>query len=283
MVFSILGYNEVMNRFFLALLVIFAIVLVWTGCQQGSTKYTDNLLDDIRQRGYLIIGVKYDSPPFGFLDADSSLKGLEIELAHELADRILGDPKAVKFVQVNTSTRVAALNARQLDFVLATMTITPERAKVVNFTSPYYEAAQGVMVKEDSNIRGIEELEGRRVIYVIGSTGEANLRRVLKNADLLGFKSSTEAFTAFNSGRADAFSTDDSILYGFLHEYCGLRLLNERISTEPYGVAFRREPASQPLQDKVQEILGILQTEGKLEQLSVKWNNPTPPSKCSKG
>lgn len=257
--------------------------IVWTGCHSTEQPAPPkSLLEEAHKRGHLVIGVKYDSPPFGFLDTDSQLKGLEIDLAHELARRIIGDRQAVRFVQVNTSTRVATLNAYQADFILATMTITPEREKIVSFTKPYYKAAQGIMVKETSEIRSLKDLAGKKIIYVIGGTGEANLKKSVPSAKLLGFRSTTEAFSGFHAGRSDAFSTDDSILYGFLHEYCGLRLLDERISTEPYGIAFRRDAYSRSLQDKVQEVLSEMTTEGVLKQYNKKWNHSSPPADCSK-
>lgn len=192
----------------------------------------------------------------------------------------MGYEDAVEFVQVNTSTRVAALNSGQVDFVLATMTITPERAKVVNFTEPYYKAAQGVMVKNNSPIKTLADLNGKTVMTVIGATGGENLKKSVPGAKLLGFKSSTEAFSAFYAGRGDAFSTDDSILYGFLHEYCGVRLLEERISEEPYGIAFRKDAESQRLQQRIQELLTWFEENGRMEALRTTWNNPNPPEHC---
>lgn len=280
--FGEVQYNVFMKhlRLFWITLVFCSVLLV--ACSRTLPQQSHDLLADVEARGHLVIGVKYDSPPFGFMDADGQLKGFEIDLARELARRLVGDPKKVRFVQVNTSTRVATLNARQVDFVLATMTITPQRAKVVNFTKPYYKAAQGVMVKQQSGINALEDLKTRKLIYVIGSTGEANLKQMFPNARLLGFKSSTEAFSAFNAGRADAFSTDDTILYGFLHEFCGVKLLDSRISEEPYGIAFRRDAASRTLQEKVQVILDELAASGFLDELDRRWNRPNPPADCAK-
>lgn len=275
-----LEYNEFMWRVILIFCLMLINGILWLGCQHAGPKAPENLLAEVQQRGFLRVGVKYDSPPFGFLDADDTLKGFEIDLAREIARRLLGSAKAVQFVQVNTATRVATLNARQVDFVLATMTITPERAQLVNFTSPYYQAAQGVLVHDKSPIKTLQDLANKRVLYIIGATGEARLRKALPKATLLGFKSSTEAFSALHAGRGDAFSTDDSILYGFLHEYCGFRMLPERLSREPYGMAFRKDLESPVLQENVQAILTTLEKEGFLTELAAEWNKPYPPSHC---
>ncbi len=258
------------------LLLLFTLVLILVGCRAGggASDPSGDLLKTVTGRGKLIVGVKYDSPPFGFMDAGRALQGYEIDIAHRLAEEILGNPKAVAFTQVNSSTRVATLNARQVDFVLATMTITPDREKVVDFSSPYYKAAQAVMVRHDSPIRTLDDLADKRIIYVIGTTGEANLKERYPKAKLLGFKASTEAFSAFYAGRADAFSTDDAILNGFMKEYCGLRLLDERLSEEPYGIAFRKDEASKPLQAKVEEALEAMAQDGTLERFRKKWHQP---------
>lgn len=263
----------------LCVLVLFALAGCRPAAESGEKADTD-LLKTVQERKSLVIGVKYDSPPFGYLDANGQLKGLEIDLAHALAEKVLGDPKAVRFVQVNTSTRVAALQARQVDFVLATMTITPEREKIVRFTQPYYQAAQGIMVKADSPYTQLADLKNKTILYVIGGRGEPNLKQALPQANLLGFKTHLDAFTAFQAGRGDAFSSDDAILYGFLHEYCGLRILTERISTEPYGIAFRKDKASQSLAQTVQAALNEFEKSGYLAKLNRQWNHLDGPKSC---
>lgn len=266
------AYNNCMKILTSFVVLIAAVIFLACGCQQKGAFLSSDLLDTVQQRGHLIVGVKFDSPPFGFMDAQGQLKGFEIDLARELAQRILGKSEAVEFVQVNSSTRVAALNAGQVDFVLATMTITPQRSQVVNFTQPYFQAAQAIVVRGKSPITHITDLKDKRINYVIGTTGETNLRSMFPQAKLSGFKSSTEAFTAFYANRADAFSTDDSILKGFMAEYPGLRLLPERISVEPYGIAFQKDPESQSLQDKVQDALDAISAEGKLDALMQRWH-----------
>lgn len=266
----------------LSLLIILCLVLVtWSGCGPSKPDAPTDLLTQVKERGYLIVGTKFDSPPFGFLDADGQLKGFEIDLAHELAKQLFGDPDAVRFIQVNTSTRIATLDSKQVDFVLATMTITPKRAEVVSFTRPYYKAAQGIMVKANSPFQTLGDIRDKRIAFVIGSTGETNLKTAIPTTILLGFKSTMEAFSAFNAGRAEAFSTDDSILYGFLHEHCGLRLLPEKISEEPYGIAFRKDKTSPSLQSEIQETLDTLSKNGFLKALQDRWNKPYPPANCA--
>ncbi|MCA9808041.1 MAG: transporter substrate-binding domain-containing protein [Cyanobacteria bacterium HKST-UBA06] len=256
--------------------------MVFGGCQPKGEPVPDNQLEAARQRGYLVIGCKYDSPPFGYLDTDGHVKGFEIDLGRLLADKVLGDPNAVKFVQVNTSTRIAALDAKHVDLVLATMTITEERKEKVTFSPTYYTAAQAVMVKADSAYRRVADLDGKPVAFVLGATSEARLKKNIPQAKLLGFKATTEAFSAFNAGRAQAFSTDDSILYGFVSEYCGVKLLEDRLSEEPYGMAFRKDDSAKPLVAAVSSALEQLLAAGEVAQLKAKWMRTNPPDTCAK-
>lgn len=258
------------NTLLFCLIVVLGIGLV--GCANNpSTNKTANTLETIKDRDQLVVGVKYDSPPFGFMDKDNQLKGYEIELAKEFSNRLLASPDKVKLVQVQTATRIPTLQAKQVDFVLATMTITDERKKVVDFSKPYFQAHQGVLVKADSPIKTVADLADKNVIFVIGGTGEGNLKKAQPKAKLLGFKSSTEGFTAFTAGRADAFSTDDSILNGFMEKHCGLRLLDEKISTENYGIAFRKGPENAALKQKIEQLLGDAEKTGYLGLLKDKW------------
>lgn len=269
-------------RSFLAFLTICLGLLLLAGsaCRSSGPQEGVDLIKQIQGRGYALVGVKFDAPPFGYLDADGAVKGYEIDLAKELVKKSLGNTIDIKFVQVNSSTRIAALDANQVDFVIATMTITPERAKKVDFSTSYYEAAQGMMVKQSSPIRTTQELADKTIAFVLGSTTQLHLKEEFPKAKLLGFKSATDAFGALGSGRADAFSTDDAILNGFLHAHCGLRVLPEKLSKEPYGIAFRRNEESQKLHDRIDTALAAIEKTDFLQQLDKKWHHTTPPSYC---
>ena len=274
-------YNRNTVRHFSALFLLFGLsilVLGLTACKQEQ--HSGDTLLDIQKRGYLKIGVKFDSPPFGFLNEKQQLQGLEIDVAHTIAKDILGNPDAIKFIQVQTVTRIPTLQARQVDMVIATMTITDERKKVVDFTEPYFFAHQKIMVRKTSPYQKLSDLVEKPVIFVIGGTGEARLKKAEPKLILNGVKSSTEGFTAFYAGRAEAFSQDDTILNGFLSKHCGVRLLPHEMSVEPYGIAFRKESASKALEKKIERILKKLTEKKMLETEKQLWIKTTPPATC---
>lgn len=241
-------------------------------------------VDSVKARGKMLAGVKYDSPPFGYLDTNGELHGYDIDLLREISGRVLGNKQAVAFEQVFSSTRVIALNSGSLDVVAATMTITPERAKIVDFSEPYFTAHQAVIVPEGSAIQTLDNLNGKTILFVLGTTSEANIRKRLPNAKYTGFKTSTDAFSALKAKRGDAMTTDDSILYGFMSQNCGFRLLSETLSEEPYGLAFRktdRETAGS-LKVAVNKALADMKKDGTLARLTERWINPAQAKKSCK-
>jgi putative glutamine transport system substrate-binding protein len=256
-------------------------LLGFFGCAEKQTI----TVDSVKARGKILAGVKYDSPPFGYLDTNGELHGYDIDLLKEIAKRVLGNEQAIAFEQVFSSTRVIALNSGSLDVVAATMTITPERARVVDFSDPYFVAHQAVIVPESSRIQTLEDLNGKTILFVMGTTSEATIKKRLPQAKYTGFKTSTDAFSALKAKRGEAMTTDDSILYGFMSQNCGFRLLKETLSKEPYGLAFRQSvgKASQnSLKDAVNKALADMKQDGTLSHLATKWINPEQAQKYCK-
>lgn len=251
--------------------LLFALCLgLLTGC--GPDKKAVSV-EDVKQRGKLVAGVKFDSKPFGFLDTDGQLKGYDIDLMREISKRLFGKEKGVEFQQVLSSTRVIAINSGSVDAVAATMTITPERAKVVDFSIPYLTAHQAVVVPGNSPIHKLEDLNGKTILFVLGTTSESNIKKRLPGAKYTGFKSSTDAFSALKAKRGDAMTTDDTIISGFLSDNCGFRVLNERLSDEPYGLAFRKggEETPNDLRVQVNLTLQAMEKDGTLARLKTTW------------
>lgn len=239
----------------------------------GCTKKADNTdtLYKIQQRDKIIVGTKYDTKPFGYMDEDQQLKGFDIDLARYIAKSILGDENKVEFKQVTPSNRILALNSGEIDMVIATMTITDQRRKIIDFSIPYYIAGQSVLVPQNSEIKSMSDLNGKRVIIIFGSTAEKNLRLVAPDADIIGFKTYTSGYSALKQGRADAMTSDDTILMGFAEADNTVKLLPKRYTKEPYAIGFKKDPTSARLEAKVNSVLQIMRKDGELEKLKDKW------------
>jgi len=257
-----------MNKNLFSILIL-CLALTFSGCAQKHDK--TSTLAEIMQRDKLIVGVKFDTKPFGYIDQKQNVLGYDVDLARLIAKSILGSEDKVEFKQVTPSNRILALNSGQVDMIIATMTITPQRSEIVTFSVPYYMAGQAILVPTDSRIKGMADLNGKRVIIVFGSTAEKNLRLIAPEAIIRGYKTYTDAYSALKQDRADAITSDDTILMGFAIQDKSLKLLPKRYSKEPYAVAFRKGAESASLKDKVDFLITDMVKSGELNQLKAKW------------
>ena len=262
-----------MKKFNLILNIILFIIISTTivACVQPTTS-ENTLIDKIKKRGYIIAGVKYDAKPFGFIDQDQELKGFDIDLLKEITKRLLGDKNKIEFRQVTSATRIPELTSGNIDVVAATMTINEKRKRVIDFSNTYYIAGQTLLVPKDSDIESVNDLSNKTVLVVLGSTSEKNIREMVPDAKILGFRTYTEAFSALKAKRGDALTTDDTIIAGMLAENPeNFKMLPERFTKEPYGMGFKKGEDTQSFQQEVNKILQEMKEDGTLEKIRVKW------------
>jgi polar amino acid transport system substrate-binding protein len=201
-------------------------------------------LEDIRQRGVLVAGVKDSLPPFGYVDpVTRSVVGYDVDFVRALADR-LGVKLELK--PVTSANRIPQLVTGNIDIIAATMTKNPERARQIDFSHAYFLTGQKFLVRKGS-VRTLKDLEGKRIATAKGSTSEQNARHAVPSATILAFDDYPQAFLALRQGRVAAVTTDEAILAGILakapdkghYEIAALR-----ISDEPYGLGMRKGDAA---------------------------------------
>lgn len=195
------------------------------------------------ERGFLVVGVKSDQPGLSERTAGSgNFQGFDIDLARAIATR-LGFAE-VRFTVVDTPSREYALSSGQVDLIVASYSITPEREKIVDFAGPYYVAGQDFLVRNnDKKFKGPDDL--RRVCTVQGSTSQARLERQYPDVKQIPQPSYGLCVADLLAGSVDAVSTDDVILAGYRAQHPKqLRLLGTPFGLEDYGVGLRKqEPA----------------------------------------
>lgn len=244
--------------------------LVLCGC--GKKAKYESALDKVIKREKLIVGVRTDAVPFGFIGKDGYNYGFDVDLGSFLAKALLNKyENAVEYVPVTAQNRIAILNSGKVDLLIATMSITEKRAKIMDFSIPYYEAGQAVMLNNWSKISTLRELNGKRVIIVYGSTSEVNVRNTLPDTEIVGFKNYEDAVRALKAGVADALIADDSVLLGYVYTDKSLKLLPGRYSVEPYAIAFRKGKESEKLREYTNFFLQEYARTGKLLKLQQKW------------
>ena len=144
------------KKFFLS-----AILISLFGVVAAKPAQADTSVADIQKRGELVVGVKQDVPNFGYKDPKTgTYSGIETDLAKMVADEL---KVKVRYVPVTAQTRGPLLDNEQVDMDIATFTITDERKKLYNFTSPYYTDASGFLVNKSAKIKSIEDLNGKTI------------------------------------------------------------------------------------------------------------------------
>ncbi len=255
-----------MKKIFL-LSLIFSIIFL-TGC---GKKIEQNSLDKIIERDTLIVGVKTDSKPFGFISKTGHNEGFDIDVARYVAKDLLGSERKVQFIPVTPNNRMEAITSGDVDMVIATMSITPQRQYFIDFSIPYYIAGQTAIVKKKSEIYNFSDLKHKKIIVVLGTTAEKNIRRIIPNATIIGFKNYSDAFNAFKQNQGEAISSDNTILSGFLQDNKDYRMLKNKISQEPYAIAIKKED-NQKLKKNLDIIVNRMINDGTIKNLKQKWH-----------
>lgn len=228
----------------LAAAVLAAAAVLGTGTACGIADAGE---DSVAGKDALVIGVNGDQPGLGESRDDGSFTGFDIDIAKEIARRMGVPPAGVTFRRVTSATREKMLQDGDVDLVVASYSITPERKVKVSFAGPYYVAHQDILVRrsEARSIRNIDDLKGRRLCRVPGSVSFPRVHDEQGVAALpVEASGYADCLTALTGGRLDAVSTDDLILAGLAAKASGggggLTLVNAPFTDEPYGVGIRK-------------------------------------------
>jgi polar amino acid transport system substrate-binding protein len=195
----------------------------------------ESQLDVVLKRDKLIVAQYSTSPPMAFVDDKGELVGFEIDMAREIAKDLLGDPKKVEFVVVQSDGRFPAALSGKIDFGLCTTTITGDRAARIAFTRPYIDTGNSLIVRKDAHIKTIQELNDAKYTYAILNVPPAieRAKLVLPNVKQLLLDSPSALFLAVKTGRATAFNIDKPIADYYEHENDDLTRLD--VSGTPFA------------------------------------------------
>lgn len=230
-----------------------------------------DLYEEIQARGKIKVGINPDSKPFGFVDEKGKYCGYDVDLARYIAQYIVKDPERLEIIPVTPSNRLLKASTGEVDIVISTVTITPQREQVVSFSIPYDIAGQTVLVKSNSSITAMSDLAGQNVGVVFGTTAEKNMKNLVPNANLLGFRSYKDAYLALKSGKINAITSDDTILSRFAYDDSSVKLLPKKYSREPYGIAFKKGDSTLKLKEQLDFAIEDLQRKNVISRLRNHW------------
>jgi glutamate transport system substrate-binding protein len=221
---------------------VLALALTATAC--GSDDKDDNGSGSTGGGSKIKIGIKYDQPGLGLKEPDGSFSGFDVDVATYVAKELGYEANQIEFVETKSADRENALARGDVKFITATYSINDERKKKVDFAGPYLLAHQDLLVKADSDIAKGEDLNGKNLCSVTGSTSAQNVRdKIAPKANLRQNAGYSECIAALQSGAVDAVTTDDSILAGFAAQdkYKGqFKLVGEKLSNENYGIGVKK-------------------------------------------
>jgi glutamate transport system substrate-binding protein len=227
----------------------------------------NSTLGKIQERGEITIGVKYDVPPFGFENPQSGeVEGFDVDMGTFIAEELGVEPK---FVEAISDNRIPFLERGTVDLILSTMTINAERDMEIDFSEPYYIAQGRILVPQDSDIRGLEDLAGNSVCTALGSTYEETIREEAPDAELRLVDTYSECLELLQNGAIDAISTDDVILTGMIIQDDTLQMVGDPLTTEPYGVGIK--DGDKQLKDFVDQVLSQVEEDGRWEDTYQEW------------
>jgi len=222
----------------------------------------------LQKDGEITIGVKFDVPPFGRKDPDSGeVEGFDIDLAKAIADALGAKPK---YIEALSDNRIAFLKDGTADLILSTMTINAERDEEIDFSEPYFIAKGRILVKkDDTSIKDVKDLAGKKVCTALGSTYEETLKKQAPKAKRTLVDSYSECLELIQNGGVDAVSTDDVILTGMIIQDDTLKLVGDELTTEPYGVGIKQGDAA--MKDFVDGVVADYKKDGSWATSYQKW------------
>ncbi len=244
-------------------------------------------LDAIKRTGVVRLGYRESSPPFSFLDQSGRPIGYSLELCEAVVEEIgiVVDHPGLKidYVKVTSDSRIPAVVQNQIDLECGSTTANAERGRQVAFSPLMFVAGTKLMVPKASTLAQPKDLKGKTIIVTKGTTNEQALHTIdgkfgLGLSFLVG-DDHEQSFQMLADGKADAFATDDILLYGLIARHKAqdrFRVVGDYLSYDPYGIMFRK---SEPqLSAAVEQTFRKLATNQDLIPIYKKWFNARLPT-----
>ncbi|WP_030379467.1 MULTISPECIES: glutamate ABC transporter substrate-binding protein [unclassified Streptomyces] len=221
----------------------------------------------------ITVGIKFDQPGLGLKNPDGSFSGFDVDVATYVAKQLGYDAKNIEWKETPSADRENALQRGDVDYIVASYSITDERKEKVDFAGPYLLAHQDLLIRADDNIAKGADLNGKKLCSVTGSTSAQNVQKsIAPKAQLKKYGTYSECLDGLTSGAVDAVTTDDSILAGYASQdqYKGkVKLAGLKLSNENYGIGVKKGDTK--MTDKINKALEKMASDGSWDK-AVKTN-----------
>ncbi|MCI6120423.1 basic amino acid ABC transporter substrate-binding protein [Blautia obeum] len=220
--------------------------------------------EDSSEKETLVMATNAEFPPYEYHEGDD-IVGIDAEIAAAIAEKL---GMELKIEDMAFDSIIPAVTAGKADIGVAGMTVTEDRLESVNFSDTYATATQVVIVKEDSDITGPDDLAGKTVGVQLGTTGDIYASDI-EDATVEQYNKGFEAVQALTQGKIDAVIIDGEPAKEFVKEAEGLKILDEAFTEEEYAIAIAKDNTD--LEEKINDALGELKDSGKLDEIIAKY------------
>jgi polar amino acid transport system substrate-binding protein len=225
--------------------------------------------ESIKSAGKIIMATNANFPPYEFIDDDGNYAGIDVEIMQAIADLWEVD---LEIDNMEFAAILSSIQTGKADVGIAGMTVTEERLESVNFSHTYAKAKQVIIVKEDSEINGVDDLKGKKVGVQLGTTGaiyaaddkdEGNIGEVEQ------YNNGVDAVLALTQDKIDAVIIDNEPAKVFVEQNEGIKIIDEEYTDEDYAIAIAKDNTE--LRDAINEALEILDENGTLQEIIEKY------------
>lgn len=244
--------------------------LMLAGCGQ-SAGTADKSWDKVKQKGEFVLGLDESFPPMGFKDDSGEITGFDVDLAKEACNRL---GIKLKLQPINWDAKEQELNTEKIDCIWNGFTITDERKTKLLFSKPYMKNRQVLIVMGNSTNAKLTDFDGKKLgIQAASSAADAlngakDFKAKLK--EVVEFKDNMTALMDLEKGGVDTVLMDEIVARYYIQmKNKGYKVLDESLSSEEYGIGFRKNDVS--LMNKFQETLDAMAKDGKTAEISKKW------------
>lgn len=216
--------------------------------------------------GTLRMGTNATFPPYEMVDENNNVIGIDADIAKAIADKL---GMELEIINMEFDALIPALNAGQIDFSMAGMTASPERAEQVDFTTSYATGIQAIIVPEDSEIAAVEDLADKKVGVQTGTTGDQYCSGDLGEDHVQRFESGVVATQALVNGQIDAVVIDNAPAKAYVEANEGLKILDTEYTVEDYAAAVAKDNTE--MYDKINGVLEELKAAGTIDEIIAKY------------
>lgn len=250
-----------------------ALTLFLVGC--GQNVATTDQYESIQEEGKFVVGLDDTFAPMGFRNNEGDIVGFDIDLATEVGKRLGLD---VEFQAIDWALKETELNSGNIDAIWNGYTITEEREEQVDFSNPYLENSQIIIVLDDSPIQTKEDLAGKVVAAQQSSSAvdavkadPSNIIDQFADQEMVVYPSNNDVFNDLASGRSEAIVVDETLGRYYMRQNADIqyRVLEDHFGEEEYAVGFRR--GDDTFTESVNTALEEMKTDGTFDEIYAKW------------